>query len=224
MIRVFIGYDPRQAVDHAVLYNNITRLSSLPVTVTPIALTNLKNYKETHTDGSTEFAYSRFLTPYLAGYQGWAIYMDSDMLFLSDPAELWNLRDSRYALQVVKHEYEPKATTKFWASPNKGYKRKNWSSLILFNCEHPTMRQLTPSMIETNSGAYLHQFEWVSGNLIGELPLEWNWLVGEYPANTKARLLHYTLGSPYTNNSLDEAKPNPWLDEYKLLTKQHEPK
>lgn len=224
MIRVFIGYDPRQAVDHAVLYNNITRLSSLPVTVTPIALTNLKNYKETHTDGSTEFAYSRFLTPYLAGYQGWAIYMDSDMLFLTDPAELWNLRDSRYALQVVKHEYEPKAASKFWASPNKGYKRKNWSSLILFNCEHPTMRQLTPSMIETNSGAYLHQFEWVSGNLIGELPLEWNWLVGEYPANTKARLLHYTLGSPYTNNSLDEAKPNPWLDEYKLLTKQHEPK
>jgi len=220
MIPIFIGFDGREAIDYSVLSNSIVRHSSSPVSINPIKLSNLSFYKETHTDGSTEFSYSRFLVPYLMDYKGWAIYMDSDMLCLSDVTELWNLIDDQFALMCVQHNYQTKQHTKMWGVPNNNYPRKNWSSLMLINCGHPTVRSLTPSTIETSTGAHLHQFEWLDTRLIGSLPTKWNWLADEYGTTDDASLVHYTLGSP------DEYKQPPmselWFAEFKLLTNNNE--
>lgn len=220
MIPIFIGFDSREAIDYSVLSNSIVRHSSSPVSITPIKLSNLSFYKETHADGSTEFSYSRFLVPYLMDYKGWAIYMDSDMLCLSDITELWNLIDDQFALMCVQHNYQTKQHTKMWGVPNNNYPRKNWSSLMLINCGHPSIKQLTPEAIQQNNGKHLHQFEWLDTRLIGSLPNKWNWLADEYGTTDNASLVHYTLGSP------DEYKQPPmselWFAEFKLLTNNNE--
>lgn len=216
MIRVFIGYDPREAINYSVLVNSITRLSSQPVAITPLNLKNLPMYVETHTDSSTEFSYSRFLVPYLTNYSGWAIYMDCDMLLLDDISKLWDLQDSRYAVQCVKHRYSTKQSIKFLGNKNVNYYRKNWSSLMLFNCSHSSLASLTPETVELSSGQFLHQFKWVDESKIGELPVNWNWLSNEYGHTDTASLLHYTLGSPYFAEYKDTPMAEYWFNECKL--------
>lgn len=119
-------------------------------------------------------------------------------MFRADIAELWALRDSRYAVQVVKHDYRTSARRKYVGSPieadNLDYKRKNWSSVMLLNCGHPAMRVLTPRYVSQATSQHLHRFEWLDPDLIGELPRDWNHLVGEYPLNDGAKLVHHTLG------------------------------
>jgi lipopolysaccharide biosynthesis glycosyltransferase len=217
MIPIFIGYDPREAVNYSVLVNSIIRLSSQPVAITPLNLQNLPMYIEKHTDGSTEFSYSRFLVPYLTNYTGWAIYMDCDMLLLDDISKLWALQDSRYAVQCVKHRYSTKQSIKFWGNKNNNYYRKNWSSLMLFNCTHDALTSLTPNTVESRSGNFLHQFEWIEESHIGELPVNWNWLADEYGHNDSASLLHYTLGSPCFAEYKDTPMADYWFKEYKLI-------
>lgn len=210
MIRAFIGYDHREAVAYHVFVNSIIRHSSKPVAITPLALKNIGAYTETHTDGSNQFIYSRFLTPSLCGYQGWAIFMDGDMLMRDDITKLWNLRDDSKAVMVVKHDYQTRMTEKYLGARNENYPRKNWSSVILWNCGHPANRILTPEFIETATGAQLHRFTWLSDDLIGELPRAWNWLPDEFGANTDAKLLHYTLGTP----SFHDFALTPMADEW----------
>lgn len=210
MIRAFIGYDHREAVAYHVFVNSIIRHSSKPVAITPLALKNIGAYTETHTDGSNQFIYSRFLTPSLCGYQGWAIFMDGDMLMRDDITKLWNLRDESKAVMVVKHDYQTRMTEKYLGARNENYPRKNWSSVILWNCGHPANRVLTPEFIETATGAQLHRFTWLSDELIGELPRAWNWLPDEFGANTDAKLLHYTLGTP----SFHDFALTPMADEW----------
>jgi len=210
MIPIFIGYDPREAVAYHVCSNSIIRHSSHPVTVGPLALNILKDYKETHTDGSNHFIYSRFLVPHLMNYQGWAIFMDGDMLLRDDITELWNLRDDTKAVMVVKHDYQTKLTTKYLGSKNESYPRKNWSSVILWNCEHPANKIVTPDFVMSATGAQVHRFTWLDDDLIGELPKVWNWLPDEYGANPDAKLLHYTLGTP----SFHEFATTPMGDEW----------
>ena len=216
MIPIFIGFDDREAIDYSVLSYSITRRSSSPISITPIKLSNLSFYKEIHLDGSTDFSYSRFLVPYLMNYSGWAIYMDSDMLCLTDITDLWDLMDNRFALMCVQHDYQTKQHIKMWGKPNNNYPRKNWSSLMLINCGHPAIKELTPKKIETSTGAHLHQLEWLDSNLIGSLPNKWNWLADEYGLNLDASIVHYTLGSPneYKQPPMSEL----WFTEFKLLT------
>ena len=196
MIPVFIGYDPREAIAFHVCSNSIIRHSSRPVSINPLALNTLKDYKETHKDKSNDFIYSRFLTPYLNQYQGWAIFADGDMICQTDIKELWDLRDESKALLVVKHDYQTKAHQKYLGNINENYPRKNWSSVILWNCKHPKHQILTPDFIASQTGKYLHRFSWLDDSDIGDLPIEWNWLAIEYPENKKAKLIHYTLGTP----------------------------
>jgi len=210
MIPIFIGYDPREAVAYHVCSNSIIRNSSHPVTIAPLALNILKDYKETHTDGSNHFIYSRFLVPHLMGYQGWAIFMDGDMLLREDISNLWNLRDESKAVMVVKHDYKTKMSEKYLGAKNENYPRKNWSSVILWNCGHPANAVVTPEFIQSATGAQVHRFTWLNDNLIGELPIEWNWLPDEFGANTKAKLLHYTLGTP----SFHDFATTPMGDEW----------
>lgn len=196
MIRLFIGYDPREAVAYHTFCQSVLEKATLPVAFTPLALNSLAGYTETHRDGSNTFIYSRFLTPYLCGFDGWALFADGDMICTTDIAELWALRDPRYAVQVVKHDYQTKATQKYLGNKNENYPRKNWSSVMLFNCDHPKHRVLTPEFLQRQTGRFLHRFEWLADHEIGELPRTWNWLTTEYEDNRQAQLLHYTLGTP----------------------------
>ena len=214
MIPVFVGYDPREPVAYHVCVNSIIRHASQPLAITPLALNSLQDYKETHTDGSNHFIYSRFLVPHLTDYKGWAIFIDGDMIVREDIANLWNLRDRHSAVQVVKHDYKTKRSTKYLGSKNEDYPRKNWSSVILWNCAHPLNFALTPKVIETSTGKYLHRFSWLKDSDIGELPIEWNWLPDEYGPNPAAKLLHYTLGTPCFDDFADTPQSEEWHTEH----------
>lgn len=210
MIRVFIGFDPREAVVYHVCTNSIIRHSSQPLSFTPLALRNLPRYAERHRDGSNQFIYSRFLVPQLMNYSGWALYIDGDMLLRGDIAELWNLRDDRRAALCVHHDYRTKMHEKYLGAKNEDYPRKNWSSVVLWNCGHPANRKLTSEFVEQASGAQLHRFSWLTDELIGEIPREWNWLPDEFGPNPHAKLLHWTLGAP----SFQEFAHAPMADEW----------
>jgi lipopolysaccharide biosynthesis glycosyltransferase len=196
IIPIFIGYDPREAIVFHVCANSIIRHSSTPVQIIPLSLNLLKDYEETHTDGSNAFIYSRFLVPYLRDFKGHAIYIDGDMVVKSDITELWNLRSQQYDVQVVKHDYQTKMPVKYLDSPNQNYPRKNWSSVIIWNCESEQNKNLVPDYVMNSTGSHLHRFQWIDDSRIGELPIEWNWLPDEFGSNNNAKLLHYTLGAP----------------------------
>jgi lipopolysaccharide biosynthesis glycosyltransferase len=217
MIPIFIGYDPREAVAYHVCTNSIIRHSSQPVSLCPLALNILKGYEEKHTDGSNHFIYSRFLVPHLMNYNGWAIFMDGDMLLRDDITNLWNFKDDSKAVMVVKHNYKTKMSTKYLGAKNEDYPRKNWSSVILWNCGHPANKQITPEFIQNATGAQLHRFTWLDDQLVGELPLEWNWLPDEFGPNPDAKLLHYTLGTPCFTEFADTPQGGEWHKE-RILT------
>lgn len=196
MIRLMVGFDQRESVAFHTFIQSVIDVTSVPVSVTPLVLSALPGYSETHTDGSNTFIYSRFLTPYLTGYSGWAIFADGDMICRDDLKKLWALRDDRYAVMVVKHDYQTIAHQKYLGNKNENYPKKNWSSVILWNCGHIKNRELTPEFVMSKDGKFLHRFSWLEEAEIGELPREWNWLTTEYPDNYQAKLLHYTLGTP----------------------------
>lgn len=198
MINIFIGYDNKERVAYNVLSHSIIQNSTKPVAITPITLNNLKDdfVRERNNLSSTEFSFSRFMIPHLMNYQGWALFMDCDMLMFEDVAELWRMRDDSKAIQVCKHDYVPKTDTKFLGQVQTKYEKKNWSSFMLMNCKKCTT--LTPDYVNKASGLELHQFKWLeSEELIGELPLEWNWLVGEYEYKEDVKNIHYTEGGPW---------------------------
>ena len=198
MINIFIGYDNKERVAYNVLSHSIIQNSTKPVAITPIALNNLKDdfVRERNNLSSTEFSFSRFMIPHLMNYQGWALFMDCDMLMFEDIAELWRMRDDSKAIQVCKHNYTPKTDKKFLGQVQTKYEKKNWSSFMLMNCRKCTT--LTPDYVNKASGLELHQFKWLEGDhLIGDLPLEWNWLVGEYEHKDDVNNVHYTKGGPW---------------------------
>jgi hypothetical protein len=195
-IRLIVGFDQREAVAYHTFCQSVMETATVPVQFLPLAVNTLQGYSESHTDGSNAFIYSRFLTPYLNDFTGWAIFADGDMICRADIRQLWDLRDDSKAVMVVKHDYQTKASQKYLGNKNENYPRKNWSSLVLWNCAHPAHRQLTPDFVEKQTGAFLHRFAWLEDDLIGELPKVWNWLTTEYENNDAARLLHYTLGTP----------------------------
>lgn len=213
-IQIAVGYDPREAVAYHVFCQSVLERASQPVAFTPLALNTFTSYTEQHTDGSNTFIYSRFLTPYLMDYQGWAIFADGDMICLDDIAKLWALRDERKAVMVVKHDYKTKAQQKYLGNKNQDYPRKNWSSVILWNCAHPANRCLDPQYVMTHPGSHLHRFAWLDDAQIGEIPKEWNWLTTEYPDNYDAKLLHYTLGTPCFKDYAESEMAELWHAEH----------
>ena len=216
-IPVFVGYDPREAIAYHTCVNSIIRHASQPVAIIPIALNLFQDYKETHTDGSNHFIYTRFLVPHLMGFKGWAIFIDGDMIIRGDIVELWNLRELDKDVMVVKHDYQTCMPVKYLGAKNEDYPRKNWSSVILWNCNSFPNRQLTPEFVQTSSGSFLHRFAWLDDSRIGELPPEWNWLPDEYGPNLNAKLLHYTLGAPCFQEFADTPQGNEWHRE-RILT------
>jgi hypothetical protein len=222
VIRVFIGYDAREAVAFSVLAHSIHARASEPVAIAPVRLSELKAIyrRERNALQSTDFSFSRFLTPYLCGFEGWAIFMDCDMLVMDDIAKLWALRDDRYAVQVVKHVHVPREDTKFLGEKQTKYEKKNWSSVMLMNCARCTT--LTPDYVNTATGLELHQFKWLGSDaLIGELPHEWNHLVG-YDAPGRASLAHFTIGGPYFPEYRDCEYSREWFAERDAMLRADE--
>lgn len=211
VLDVFIGYDRKEIVAYHVLTQSIVEHSSHPVRFTPLALPNLTGIfdRPPVSVQSTEFSFSRFLTPYLSGYSGWSLFMDCDMLVRGDIAELFALADDRYAVMVCQHDYTPRDDIKFLERVQTRYEKKNWSSVMLMN--NARCRALTPQFVNTASGLELHQFKWLGDEAeIGALPLTWNWLVGEYEFNPDARIAHFTRGGPYFSEYGDSDYADEW--------------
>ena len=216
-VKIYIGFDQRESVAYHTFVQSLIDHASIPLVITPLAVKTLKGYKEKHEDKSNDFVYSRFLTPFLNDFKGWAIFVDGDMICQTDIKELLDLRDNSKALQVVKHDYKTKANQKYLGNINQDYPRKNWSSVILWNCTHPKHKILTPDFIANQTGKYLHRFSWLEDEEIGELPKEWNWLATEYPKNEQANIIHYTLGTPCFKDYRDAEMSDIWFKKYDRL-------
>ena len=220
MINIFIGYDSKERVAFNVLSYSILKHSTRPVSITPVYLKNIKDNftRERSNIESTEFSFSRFIVPHLMNYKGWALFMDCDQLMMTDVAELWRLRAEKYALQVCKHDYIPRTEKKFLGQTQTKYVKKNWSSFMLMNCDKCTA--LTPDYVNSATGLQLHQFKWLENDdMIGDLPLEWNWLVSEYEYNDKAKNVHYTEGGPWFEEYKGVDYSKDWYDHYNETTK-----
>ena len=220
MIRVFIGYDNNEKVAFSTLSHSLLKHATQPIAITPIRLENIKDIfvRERLKIQSTEFAFSRFLVPYLCNYSGHAIFMDCDMLARADISELWRQRTTKYAVQCVQHDYTPNSTVKFLNQPQTPYPKKNWSSMMLFNNAKCTT--LTPDYVNSATGLELHQYKWLENEeLIGKIDEKWNWLVGEYEYNSNAKLVHYTEGGPYFKNYKNCDYAEEWFDTFKETTR-----
>ena len=216
-VKIYIGFDQRESIAYHAFVQSLIDHASIPLDITPLAVKTLKGYEEKHKDKSNDFVYSRFLTPFLNDFKGWAIFVDGDMICQTDIKELLDLRDGSKALQVVKHDYKTKANQKYLGNINQDYPRKNWSSVILWNCTHPKHKILTPDFIANQTGKYLHRFSWLEDEEIGELPKEWNWLATEYPKNEQANIIHYTLGTPCFKDYRDAEMSDIWFKKYDRL-------
>ncbi len=205
-LRVYIGWDKREPIAYDVAKFSLERRATIPVDVQPIKIDDLRARKLYWRDqdplASTEFTYTRFLTPALADFRGWALFCDCDFLWLGDIAGLGEFMKVPRAVYCVQHDYTPKETTKMDGAVQTSYPRKNWSSLMLFNCDHPAVRGLTPEVVNRETGAYLHRMQWVGDEDIGSLPVEWNWLEGwnEKPDKGTPNAVHFTRGGPWFEN------------------------
>ncbi|XP_074305272.1 protein CDI-like [Silene latifolia] len=204
--KIFIGYDPKEDIAYEVCKYSLLKRSSIPLEIYPIKQCELRQkglyWRERGKLESTEFSFTRFLTPHLANFEGWALFVDCDFLYLSDFKELVGLIDDKYAIMCVQHDYAPKETTKMDGAVQTVYPRKNWSSMVLYNCGHVKNKVLTPEVVNTQTGAYLHRFQWLEDHEIGEIPFVWNFLVGhnrvvEGKPDTVPKAIHYTLGGPW---------------------------
>jgi hypothetical protein len=211
-----IGYDPNETVALHVLMQSIMRHASVPVSITPIMLSQLPMTRPRDPRQSTEFSFSRFLVPWLCAYEGVAAFMDCDMLCRADIAGLFAHAVPGRALSVVQHDYTPGAGLKFLGQPQSRYDRKNWSSVMVFDCAR--CQALTPEYVNTASGLDLHQFKWTDDSAIGALDPEWNHLVGEYAPNPRAKLVHFTLGTPCFARFADCEFAQEWREELRRTT------
>lgn len=213
MLRVFIGYDRRMPVLYNVAQHSLQTRSSVPLAITPLNLDHLKDFYDRRPDPkqSTEFSFSRFLVPYLSGYAGWSLFMDNDMVIHGDIAEVFKLADDRFDVLCTKHNHVPTNATKFLNSPQTQYEKKNWSSFMLFN--NARCQRLNLDYVKQASGLDLHQFKWTTEDRIGDIPLEWNHLVGVSPnQNPWPKNFHYTNGGPYFKQECEQ--PWWWLEEF----------
>ena len=225
-MKIFIGYDPREEVAYQVCRESLARQSSTLLNIQPIKQSEMREknfyWREKDALSSTEFSFTRFLVPYLAGYTGWAIFMDCDFLWRGDIAEIEQYIDPAYAACVVKHDYKPKETTKMDGQVQTQYPRKNWSSFVLWNCGHFETRNLSLRMVNEQSGLYLHRFNFLSDEFIGELPIKFNYLEGWYTKEDEPNPLgvHFTRGGPWFKDYVDVEYGDEWVEMYKNIYKE----
>ena len=206
-IKIFIGYDSREDIAYQVAKHSILKTANDPnkIEITPLKLSELREkglyWRDEDKLGSTEFTFSRFLIPELCNYQGWALFIDCDFLFKQDVSKLFEKIRDKYAVMCVHHDYTPAEGEKMDGKQQVQYPRKNWSSMVLWNCGHPDNKKITKEVVNNpaTTGKYLHRFSWLDDAQIGEISHEWNWLVGWYkePEQGHPAALHYTEGGPW---------------------------
>ena len=217
--KVFVGYDSREDIAWQVARHSLLRHAADGIDVIPLRQTVLRELglytRPFDKHSSTEFSLTRFLTPYLAATEGWALFCDCDFLFTTDVRAVFKELDSGKALYCVQHDYTPAHEIKMDGQQQTTYPRKNWSSFMLFNCSHPDVQALTPDVVNSASPQFLHRFEWIAKDShIGALDLDWNFLVGEYPKPEETpRVIHYTNGGPWFDNWTDVDYGDHWLAE-----------
>lgn len=205
-IRIFIGYDEREPIAYHVCVQSLLETSSLPLSITPLSLRNLKKIfdRPRELNQLTDFSYTRFLVPYLCQFNGFAIFMDGDMLIREDIANLWAFKDKNLAIKVVKHPEFQGAHT-FQGTTAQLFPKFNWSSVMLFN--NAKCLALTPDYLKTVDYRVLHEFHWLASEQeLGDLPSKWNHLVQYYPPNPHAALVHWTLGGPYLSGEYEKTE------------------
>jgi hypothetical protein len=218
VIKVFIGFDKVESVAWHTMAHSILRQASRPVAIVPVNLANLRGIytRERDAKQSNEFSFSRFLVPYLCDYQGFGVFFDCDMMLRTDINDIFAEvdKDPGKAVYVVKHDYEPRDEVKFLNTRQYKYPRKNWSSVVLWNCAHPANRVVTTDYVNHATAMDLHRFHWLKDDEIGDLNIRWNWLVGEYaepPADVKN--VHWTVGGPYFIEYQDVDFSDEWFKE-----------
>ena len=225
MMNIYIGYDPRESVAFHTLAHSILRRASAPISIAPLVQSQLGDvYRRTRgPTESTEFSLTRFLVPELSAFTGWSLFMDCDMLCRVDIAALMKEteRQADKAVLVCKHDYIPKTPRKFLDQVQTRYSRKNWSSVMIFN--NARCRALSADYVNSASGLDLHRFAWIDDNAIGQLPLEWNWLVGEYAYNPAAKIVHFTIGGPYFAAYRDCDYAGEWFAEFDSMRQCESP-
>lgn len=210
-MKVYVGYDAREddayrAAAHSLVHVGITDFAPL-VQDTLRSRGLYTRPQERKADGvlwdlisgapmSTDFSLTRFLVPIIK-HEGWALFVDCDVIFLRSPMEMLNeVSYPRKAVYVVKHSYTPSTRAKMDGKPQTSYPRKNWSSVMLINCGHKAWRDFSLRQVNGMTGRWLHGFEWLADEDIGELSAGWNWLVDEQPRPDKLGVAHFTLGVP----------------------------
>lgn len=209
-LKIFVGWDSREDIAFQACKQSLIDTASVDIEVIPLKQRQLKReelyWRKSDILASTEFTFTRFLVPELMSFNGWALFIDCDFIALEDVKKLFDLRNDKYAVMCAHHDYTPKEGTKMDGKAQLPYPRKNWSSMMLFNCGHPSNKKLTRHLVNDPEidGKYLHRFSWLNDTEIGEISHEWNWLVGWYkePKDGKPKFLHYTEGGP-------------WFEEYK---------
>ena len=226
MKNIYIGFDQVESVAWHTMVHSILSRSSIPVGIVPLKQSTLQSiYKrERNNKQSNEFSFTRFLVPYLNDYTGWAIFFDCDMLVRADIKELFSIADlpenRNKAILVVKHDYTPSTQEKYLGATQYIYPRKNWSSVILWNCAHEANRIVTPEYVNTAAPMELHQFKWLQDEDIGNLPVTWNWLVDEYPLGMGGiekddiKNWHWTIGGPYFDEYRNVDGAEDWFNEH----------
>lgn len=222
----YVGFDCRMPDAYMVAARSIASHASSPIAIKPLLLPHLRACRaytrktkienglmiDVISDApmSTQFAISRFLIPALEQYKGWALFCDSDFMFRADPIELFKSLDPSKAVYCVKHRYEPNELWKMDGQIQMRYERKNWSSLMLINCEHQANRWLNYANVNKTTGRDLHGFCWLKDEEIGALDEAWNWLEGHSPIDIKPKAVHYTRGTP----DMQGFEGAPYADEW----------
>lgn len=207
-LRIFIGLDPREAVAYHVCQHSIIEHCLEPERLQFTPVTGERR------DGSNDFIYARFLVPYWCGFKGKALFIDGDMIVRHDVAELFAEPMLYQGVRVVKHDYRTKHPVKYLGNPNHNYPRKNWSSVVVWNCGFMPNRVLTPDFVAKSAGSFLHRFSWLADSQIGELPEAWNKLVLEQVLEDDDKLRHFTIGTPCFADYADCDGAEEWHQTY----------
>lgn len=219
-LKIYVGYDFREDIAWQVARHSVLRHTKGAIEIYPLKQPTLREiglYTRGEDKASTEFSLTRFLTPYLAAYEGWSIFMDCDFLVSRDITEILALLDPAKALYCVQHDYTPANMVKMDGKQQTVYPRKNWSSFMAFNGAHPKVKALTPAVVNNEGPGFLHRFSWLADEDIGALDREWNFLEGEYAKpETMPMCVHYTNGGPWFDNWQEVDFADEWRAERDL--------
>lgn len=218
---VWVGYDPLEDAAAKMLAHSVRSRTEMDIKIIPIVRDQLLAHdlctRPIDPKGSTQFSITRFMVPALMRNNGVGIFFDCDMLVTRDIRELFDLFDPEHAVQVCKHDYVPKSATKMGGLPQTAYPRKNWSAMVIYNCNHPSTQRLTQEIVETETPQFLHRFAWLKDAEIGGLPLEYNFLVEEMEPPEKGLPfnIHHTLGAPIFRERQNVPFADYWREEFK---------